>query len=177
MAVSSAVLFLSACGSPGEMMLESQASKFELRFVKESQQHNKELLSRFIQEVWNRGDIEAANKYVAPIYTIHHDPGDPWDHQVLDLAKYKERVRLSRAPFPEQRFFIHDLVAEGNRVVMTWDWVGTQKGNLPGFPATGKQIRTSGMTVYFVENGRFTGHWQVVDRLGVYTQLRQEQTK
>ncbi|HEX7485185.1 MAG TPA: ester cyclase [Vicinamibacterales bacterium] len=133
----------------------------------------KALLTRFIAEVWNAGNVEASDRYIAPKYTIHHDPGDPWDKQDLDLPGYKERVRLSRAPFPDQCFSIQDVLADGNRVFMTWYWSATHTGDIPGFPATGKQIRMSGATVYYVENGRFTGHWQITDRLGVYSQLRQ----
>ena len=40
---------------------------------------NEELLTHFLEEVWNDGDIEASDKYIAPKYTIHHDPGDPWE--------------------------------------------------------------------------------------------------
>jgi predicted ester cyclase len=134
---------------------------------------NKELLIWFIDDVWNAGNAEAANQYIAPAYTIHHDPGDPWDKKTLDLPGYKERVRLSRAPFPDQRFSIQDLVAEDDRVVMTWHWIATHKGDIPGFPATGNQIRMSGATVYYIEGGLFTGHWQITDRLGVYAQLQQ----
>jgi hypothetical protein len=49
-----------------------------------------------------RGNIEAADKYVASRYVIHHNPGDPWDGKTLDFVGYKERVKLSRAPFPDQ---------------------------------------------------------------------------
>ena len=45
--------------------------------------------------------------------------------------------------------------------------------HIPGFPATGNQIRMSGATVYYIDGGRLTGHWQITDRLGVYMQLRQ----
>jgi predicted ester cyclase len=44
---------------------------------------------------------------------------------------------------------------------------------MPGFPASGKQIRMSGATVYFFDGERISGHWQITDRLGVYQQLRQ----
>lgn len=136
------------------------------------EERNGELLVRFIDEVWNAGNIEAANQYIASAYTIHHDPGDPWDKQTLDLVGYKERVRLSRAPFPDQCFTIQDLLTGVDRVVMTWHWVATHKGDFPGFPATGKQIHMSGATVYYVKDGLFTGHWQIADRLGVYMQLQ-----
>ena len=33
------------------------------------------LLIRFIEEVWNQGDVDAAARYIAPRYTVQHDPG------------------------------------------------------------------------------------------------------
>jgi steroid delta-isomerase-like uncharacterized protein len=134
---------------------------------------NKDILNRFITEVWSNGDIDACERYIAAKYTIHHDPGDPWDKRELDLAGYRERVTLSRAPFPDQFFTIQELVGEGQKVVVSWLWSATHKGDIPGFPATGRRIEMSGITVYFFEQGRLTGHWQVTDRLGVFMQLRQ----
>jgi predicted ester cyclase len=99
--------------------------------------------------------------------------GDPWDKQQLDLAGYKDRVRISRAPFPDQRFTIQDLVGEASTAVVTWLWSGTHQGDLPGFPATCYNIKMSGATVYYFDGASLTGHWQMVDRLGVYMQLRQ----
>jgi predicted ester cyclase len=82
-------------------------------------------------------------------------------------------LRISRAPFPDQRFDIQDLVVEGNTAIMTWLWSATHKGDIPGFPATGNNIKISGATVYYFDGSRLTGHWQTADRLGVYMQLRQ----
>ncbi len=134
---------------------------------------NKNLLRQFLTEVWSNGDIAACDRYIAAKYTVLHDPGDPWDKCELDLAGYKERVALSRAPFPDQAFTIQELVGEDQKVVVSWLWSATHKGDIPGFPATGKRINMSGITVYSFEEGRLTGHWQVTDRLGVYSQLRQ----
>ena len=133
----------------------------------------KEILTRFTSQVWSQGDIEASDKYIAPRYTIHHDPGDPWEGQELDLTGYKERVKILRAPFPDQFFDIQGLFVDCNAVAMTWLWSATHIGDIPGFPATGKQIKMSGATVYYFDGGRLTGHWQITDRLGVYQQLRQ----
>ncbi len=134
----------------------------------------KRILAEFIRDVWSEGNVAAAAKYVAPSYTIHHDPGDPWEGRELDLAGYMDRVRISRSAFPDQRFDIQELFADGEAVVMTWLWAGTHLGDLPGFPATGKIVRMSGATVYYFDGShRLTGHWQITDRLGVYQQLRQ----
>ena len=97
----------------------------------------KQILARFIQEVWNEGNAAAADKYVAECYTIHHDPGDKWHGQTLDLEAFKDRVNTSRGPFP----------------------------------ASGKRVTMSGITVYYFEGERISGHWQAVDRLGVFQQL------
>jgi predicted ester cyclase len=133
----------------------------------------KDLLTRFLAEVWSGGDIEAADRYIAAKYRIRHDPGDPWDGQELDLHGYKERVRLSRAPFPDQCFTVQEMLAEGGTVAVTWLWSATHQGDIPGFPATGRPVRMSGATLYYLDGGRLSGHWQITDRLGVFMQLRQ----
>lgn len=133
----------------------------------------KKIIIQFIREVWSGGDIESSDKYIASKYTIHHDPGDPWEKRELDLEEYKQRVRILRAPFPDQHFEIKDLFADGDAVVVTWFWTATHKGDIPGFPASGKQIKMSGATVYYCDGSKLAGHWQITDRLGVYQQLRQ----
>ncbi|MGA7978843.1 MAG: ester cyclase [Chromatiaceae bacterium] len=131
------------------------------------------ILTQFTREVWSEGNIDASDRYIAPKYTVFHDPGDPWEGRELDLAGYKERVKTLRAAFPDQCFDIQGLFADGDAVVMTWLWSAAHKGDIPGFPATGKQIKMSGATVYYFDGSRLTGHWQITDRLGVYQQLRQ----
>jgi predicted ester cyclase len=133
------------------------------------------LLIRFIDEVWNQGHVEAAGRYIAPLYTVQHDPGDPWDGRPLDLDIYKERVRLARASCPDQRFALLAVVADdaAGIVIATWRWVGTHTGTLAGFSPTGRLLRMTGATVYsFDSDDRITGHWQVIDRLGIFQQLR-----
>lgn len=131
-----------------------------------------DLIREFISKVWNEGNVDAAETFVAPTYTIFHDPGDPWEGMVLDLEGFKERVRESRAPVPDQCFTIKEMFENGRSVALTWLWKGTHLGEIAGFPASGKIIHMSGATVYFFDGDLITGHWQVADRLGVYRQLQ-----
>lgn len=132
----------------------------------------KKILTEFTREVWSEGNVEAADNYIAPNYKILHDPGDPWEGRELDLAGYKDRVRALRAAFPDQCFDIQGLFADGDAVVMTWLWTATHRGDIPGFPATGKPVTMSGATAYFFQGDRLAAHWQITDRLGVYQQLQ-----
>lgn len=132
---------------------------------------NQKTLESFIKAVWNQGDLDAIDSFVADSYTIHHDPGDPWDHRTLTVEGLKERVRISREPVPDQTFEIQSLLSDENRVFITWLWKGTHLGEVSGFEATGKELLMSGATIYYFEQGKITGHWQIADRLSVYQQL------
>ena len=134
---------------------------------------NCDTLRGFIDAVWNKGDLDAIEGFLAPAYVIRHDPGDPWDGKTLDAAGLRERIRISRAPFPDQRFTILHCFEDGDQVAIFWTWKATHQGDIPGFPASGKSIAMSGATIYSFEDGKIAGHWQVADRLGVMQQLAQ----
>jgi len=122
--------------------------------------------------VWSEGDLGAIERLVAPRYTIHSDPGDPWEGRTLDRAGYAERVGYSRAAFPDLVFTIDEAITAGDRVAVRWHAEGTHAGDLRGLPATGRRLGFAGQTFYAIEGGQVAGHWQVVDRLGFVDQLR-----
>lgn len=130
------------------------------------------VLKRFIETVWNQGQLDAIGDFIGPAYTIQHDPGDPWDGQTLNLERFTERVALSRAPVPDQHFDIQHLAELDDAVFITWRWCGTHLGDIAGIPPSGKRLTMSGATVYRFDGERIVGHWQVADRLGIYQQLQ-----
>jgi steroid delta-isomerase-like uncharacterized protein len=133
----------------------------------------KHFLASFLEDVWSLGDVDACERYVGHCYVIRHDPGDPWNGQVLDREALKDRVRQSRAPFPDQRFHVQSLMEDEGKVAVAWTWTATHAGDIPGFPATGRVLEMSGLTIYdFDDDGLISGHWQVSDRLGIIRQLQ-----
>src|SRR5262245_50485025 len=119
-----------------------------------------ELVIEFLDVVWNNGDVDAAAKYVADQYTIHHDPDDPWEGRRLTLAEFQDRVRTYCEPFPDQRFTVHEIFADDDKVMMAWLWTATHSG---------EPLAASGATVYYLEGGKIAGHWQVTARTGAPT--------
>ena len=132
---------------------------------------NQETLMRFIDDVWNNGRLDTIASYLAPEYTIHHDPGDPWEHQTLSVEGFRDRVRESRASAPDQTFDVQSIISDDDKVSITWLWTGTHSGEISGFPPTGQTLTMSGATTYFFSDGLLTGHWQIADRLTIYQQL------
>ena len=132
---------------------------------------NSQIVNDFLERVWNLGRIDECDLFVADEYDIRHDPGDPWDGRTLNREQFKERVRVSRAPCPDQRFTVIHAADGDDFVFVGWTWTGTHVGEISGMPATGRVLTMSGATVYFVTDGQVSGHWQVVDRLSVAKQL------
>jgi len=132
---------------------------------------NKNIIRSLIEEVWNGGDADAVDRLVAESYTIHRDPRDPWDGKTVDRATFKERLAFTFHAFPDQRFDIEDMLADGDRVAVRWRYRGTHKGDIPGFPATGRAFDVFGMTIYELEDGKARGHWQALDRIDLMQQL------
>jgi steroid delta-isomerase-like uncharacterized protein len=132
---------------------------------------NEQTLRTFFAQAWNEGRLDAVDAFLASEYRIHSDPGDPWDGQLLSRDGFKERLKISRIPFPDICFEILETVAEDDRVAVSWVMRGTNTGPMGDMAATGKSIEVRGLTIYYFEAGKICGHWQVTDRLAVVQQL------
>jgi steroid delta-isomerase-like uncharacterized protein len=130
-----------------------------------------QILRQFMAQVWDAGDTSAIDRFLGEQYTVYSDPGDPWEGQTLSRDGFAQRLLASRAPFPDLRFDIAEVVADGDRVAIGWTMRGTQTGPLGDRPPSGRAISVQGMTIYYFVEGRIVGHRQVVDRLTVARQL------
>jgi predicted ester cyclase len=120
---------------------------------------NKELYRRFMDEIWNRRDLSAIDRYVAP-GLIEHNANIP-----QGLEGRKQFAAAVQAAFPDYHAEIQDIVAEGDRLVARVVWTGTQDGPFQGRPPTHNKLRFSTSDFFRIENGKFAEHWDVVDSL------------
>jgi predicted ester cyclase len=141
--------------------------------MESAQSPRKQMLADFLQDVWTDGKVDAVDQYLADSYSIHNDPGDPWDGQTLSIEGFKDRLIQSRAMAPDQAFYVEKMVEEGHEIAVAWAWSGTHLGDIPGIAATGRKITMTGLTIYSFDGDRLSGHWQVADRLSVFQQLTQ----
>ena len=129
---------------------------------------NKTLVRRLFDEVWNKGHQQVADELFAQNYN-HHDSSTP------DLGRgpdsEKKRVTLYRNAFPDIRFTVEDLIAEGESVTARWSCHGTHKGELNGIAPTGKQFTISGISVARFTNGKMIEGYVNWDALGMMQQL------
>jgi steroid delta-isomerase-like uncharacterized protein len=73
--------------------------------------------------------------------------------------------------FPDIKRPVEDLVAAGDKVVARWTSFGTHSGEFMGVPATGRFLRTSGITIFRLEDGKIVEEWSESDMLGMLQQV------
>jgi predicted ester cyclase len=122
-------------------------------------QANKELYRSVMEEVWNKRNPSAIERYLAPDFIEHNKNIPP------GLAGRKQFVAAVLAAFSDYHAEIEEVVAEGDRIVARVQWTGTQDGPFQGRPATNNKLRFSTADFFRVVDGKLAEHWDVVDSL------------
>jgi len=123
---------------------------------------NKALVRHYKTGILNSRDIEALGQVAAVDYLDHAAfPG-----QAPGLVGLKQRIRTLVQAL-EPYWTIHDIVAEGDMVVLRWSHTGTHVGEFLGIPPTGRAIICRGIDMYRLRDGLMVEHWNVVDMFGL----------
>ena len=133
---------------------------------------NKAIARRLFEEAWNERRPSVMDEIIASD-AIDHDPANPDaapgpDGQKALLAKYT-------AAFPDTRFTVHDVLAEGDNVAVRWSVTGTHLGALAGIAPTGRHVNLSGLSISRIVDGKIAETWTNWDALGMMQQLQASQ--
>lgn len=132
-----------------------------------SPEDNKALAQRWLEEVWNKGDLSLIDELIAPNYVLH----DPTRPGLKGRAGIKESIAMFRTAFPDLHFTIEDQVAEREKIVTRYTVQGTHLGPLMGIPATGKQGIITGIDIYRITDGQIEEAWSNWDTLGLLQRM------
>ncbi len=132
-----------------------------------SAEENKALIRRIIEEIWNKGDLEAVDRYFAPDYVDHA----PLPGQAPGAEGYKQAAAAMREAFPDLRLTLEDILAEGDKVAFRYTMEGTHQGDFMGMPPTGKPFSVGGMIIGRIAEGKGVERWANLDTLGLMQQL------
>lgn len=130
---------------------------------------NKVLVHRFFAEVINGGAFEQADEFVTADYVEHQDLPGAEGQQGIAVAK--GFLSMMRVAFPDFRFEVEDLIAEGDKVAARVSVQGTHRGELMGLAPTGKRVNTSGIEVFRIADGKLAEHWAAFEALDMLQQV------
>lgn len=131
-----------------------------------STEDNKRLVRRLYAEGFK---FSAMDEFFSP-NLIYHDP-PPIPGLKPGLEAIKQAFRTFAAAAPEGNPVIHDLIAEGDKVVVRMTAAGRHTGELLGVPPTGKRLEMTGIVIYRFEGGKIVERWAQHDFLGLMYQL------
>jgi predicted ester cyclase len=125
--------------------------------------HDREMRIRnFVEEVWNKGNYEAASDLYAETYVNGFGTGP---------AARVEPVRRYHETFPDLRLEIEELIATSETVVLRSTFRGTDTGGYAGRPPTGQSVDEWVVTIMHFEGDKVVREWIGADKLGLFIQL------
>ena len=130
-------------------------------------QNNSNTVRSFIEEVLNKGDIDATGKF------FWEDMVEqvPLPGQGAGVEGLKDVLRGMRAGFPDMHWSVEEQVVEGEKVVTRFEWTGTHRGNFLGVPATGRSVKVWGMVIDRFQDGKIKDTRIIMDTLGLMMQI------
>lgn len=135
---------------------------------------NKDLCRRFIQKIFNEGELSLLGDFMSP-HVVNHELDDAFGEggpaQGHNLKWMEDLVYFYRHAFPDLRYEIQDQIAEGDRVVTCLRMRGTQKNALMTIAPSGRRIDIAGIRVDRIVGGKIVESWAHLDALGMLRQL------
>lgn len=126
---------------------------------------NKELAKAFFEEIWNKGDESAIDRFVSED-TVGNDPKFG-----VGRESFKVQWRKWRVAFPDIHFSVEELIADDEKVVTRWKLTGTHLGEYLGHPATGKRVDVDGVSIDRLNGGMLISGFDAWDSLKFRQQL------
>ena len=123
----------------------------------------KELVSRFVEEFWNKGDFESALGLMTNDLVVHAP--------VDSLESLKGLVTAFRVAFPDWQSTPEEMVVEGDTVVERWTGRGTHQGPFLGAPATGRRVAIPGVVFYRIRDRKIAEFRGYSDQYALLQQL------
>lgn len=134
--------------------------------------HNRKLIQRYFNEVWNQGRVDVLDELLTPDY-LNHSPGLP--NPRPGPADLKPIVLAMRHGISGLHYDILDLVIAEDKVMAYVRLTGVHGAELFGIPASGGRIDVRQMQIEWIRDGRIWQHWRLTDDLTLLRQMGQIQ--
>jgi predicted ester cyclase len=122
---------------------------------------NEKVVRRFIDEVWNKGNVDVADELLHPRVKLRGVSYTP------TRQGEKKFVAAYRKAFPNMRFRITQIIADGNHVSVQLRGKGTHKGEWQGVAASNNRVTVNGSALMTLRKGKIVEAVHNPDLIGV----------
>ncbi len=126
-------------------------------------QENVAIVRRWFDEVWNRGQLATIHELMAAdAVGIGQGGGEVVIRGPHEFQAFVEKLR---GAFPDIHVTIEDAFAAGDKAAARWSATMTHRGDHLGVPASGKQVRITGISLVKIANGKIVAGWDNWDEM------------
>ncbi|WP_035051647.1 ester cyclase [Andreprevotia chitinilytica] len=122
-----------------------------------------QLVRRLYEDCFNTGNLALLPELLTDDFVGGRGEQGP--------AEFAKTVETLRTGFPDVRFELDDVIAEGDRVAVRWTFHATHAGPFAGVQASHKQVTQNGIAIYRIRDGKLAQAWLQIDRLGMLQQI------
>ena len=124
---------------------------------------NKQIVRRFMEEVWNQARLDVADELVHPLYENNEGTGP---------EAVKRNVRAFKTAFPDLHDTIEQLIAEGDFVAARITRSGTHLGTFRDvYEPSGRTMSISELCMWRIEDGKLREGWFAAHEISLRKQL------
>jgi len=126
---------------------------------------NKALVRNLFEKCLNQHKAAIHSEYYSDV--LYHAPAMGI---IRGEAHQQFLISIFRG-FPDARWTIEDQIAEKDKIVTRWTFVGTHAGTFMGIAPTGRHVILSGFCIDRITRGKIVEEWEEWDTLGMMRQL------
>ena len=134
-----------------------------------SAEENIQLMRRWFQEVWNEGRVQTVYELLSADGVATGQRGG--DREIRGPEEFEKFMREIRGAFPDIQLKVEDVFGAGDKVVLRWSAIMTHTGDGLGLPASGRSVRSRGITIARFVDGKVVESWDNWDQLGMLEQI------
>ncbi|MCI0693054.1 ester cyclase [candidate division KSB1 bacterium] len=119
-------------------------------------------------EVWNTGNLNALDAIIDPQFVRHTSPAGTTS--AVSLDSLKKVISNLRTAYPDFHVTLDEEIYVGEKAIVRWSYIATNTG-AGNFPPTGKQVKSTGIDILRIKNGKIVDDWAETDNLFLMQQL------
>ncbi len=131
--------------------------------MKTMEQKNTETVNAFIEAFWNQSDLDCTDQFLSTDYqelTYQSKEG---------LKQFAGKILEA---FPDKRYIVEEIIAQGEKVLVRMVVKGTHKGMFFGNLPTGNSIDVTLYRQYRVVDGKIVEHRGWIDMVTMWRQIK-----
>jgi len=151
-----------------DKQMKSEYEAFKTKAQTEEQ--NKIVVEKYFAG-WNSKDLKVLDEIADPQFGMYNPS---ISQNPMNSEQTKSWAESIFKAFPDVKYDIKDILAEGDKVVIWWTFTGTHQGDIWNIPATGKKVTNSAIEIYKFKNGKIVEERTEIDGMSFFQQLGME---